>query len=543
MAANNTVTAVLTEIGFSATMAARFVGMWDDTPAGFARQWAFGLGQEKFKDMEGQEWTVGAGAAAVTHTFTSLPPQRDQFQGFVLWLHTTIAQGIQPDIANNYLHPPGADAPVIAAAAAAQQAWIQQAQEIYQLLKRKTDSQSRVEDDLVGIEKGIFKYVGQWEKTKQLIEHALRHMSSTNEVGNLRYLTREDLENRAANAPVGIYDEAYEGDFDEMTYATLAIHYPNESVTIEDTRPLYQRERQRVRKDSARLWEVIARLTEGQPTYDLVRKFQKTRDGLGAYRRLRAEAEGSTARTTKVTTAYKTIQNTTYNGRSPRFTYSAFITKQEGAFAVLAEEGEPQAESKKVNDLLTHITDPRLENAKDHIAGDAAKLNNYELASQYLGTCLANRAASASTGSGRNVGTTESERKDEKEHKVDAIEKKTPSGVKWQDGRWLSKSEYRKLHDWERKEHRKIVANLPESEKKGRPSRSRSRKRKGSPDGTSERSTKSVKTDKTGTESTAKAGTSGTKDVPKTPAAGDQFGRASHTNKKKGVEFEIPEKE
>lgn len=532
--AASTVDTVLTDIGLSAENRVYFLRAYDDDPTLFAVQWEFGLGYEAMKNMDGQAFAEGG----QNYVFTTLPTQRDAIQGFALWVHTTIAQGNTPDIANHYLGP------TVDMAAATQRAFIRKAREIYQLMRRKTDSQSRVEDNLVDIEKGALRTVAQWEKVKDLIDHGLRHMSSANEVGNLRYLTREDMSNLANGVTVDIYDPAYQGDFDKMQFETLSIHYPTGGVTIPETRPLWRDQRDRVRADSARLWEIIAKITEGQPTRDLVRTFRAARDGIGAFRRLREEAEGSTASTTKKTTAYKTLQNTIFTGRSPRFNFTAFVTKQEGAFAVLAEEGEPQAESKKVNDLLTHITDPRLENAKDNIVGDNAKLNNYHLATQYLGTCLANRASSASPGGDRKVASTESEKKDEEEREAKATEQKTPSGVKWQDGRWLPKSEYEKLHAWERAEHKKIVANLPAHLKKGA-GRKRTKKRKGSPDGDGDkggkqqgRVAKKVSTEKTGTQSDAKAGTDGTTEVPSTSAAGDQFGRASHSKKKKGVSFD-----
>lgn len=533
VAANpNGVGQVLQEIGLSPPNRAYLLRAYDDDPVTFAFQWSFGLGYEALKNMDGQVFQEGGN----DHTFTTVPTQRDAIQGFALWLHTTIAQGITPDIPNRYLGPD------VNASAATQRAWIRRAREIYQLMRRKTDSHSRVEDNLVDIEKGALRNVAQWEKVKELIDHGLRHMTSANEVGNLRYLTREDMTNLLPNAAVDIYDPEYQGDFDKMQYGTLSIHYPSAGVTILETVPNWRDQRDRVREDSGRLWELISKVTEGQPTYDLVRKFRAARDGIGAYRRLREEAEGSTASTTKKATAYKTIQTTMFTGRSPRFNFTAFVTKQEGAFAVLAEEGEPQAESKKVNDLLTHITDPRLENAKDNIVGDDAKLNNYHLATQYLGTCLANRLSSASPGSDRKVAMTESEKKEEEEREAKATEQKTPSGVKWQDGRWLPKSEYAKLHAWERAEHKKVVANLPAHLKKGN-GRKRTKKRKGSPnddtkDDKSSRKAGAVSTEKTGTQSDAKAGTDGTTEVPSTAPAGDQFGRASHSKKKKGVSFD-----
>jgi len=521
--APNDVDAVLTDIGLTQENRYHITQSYSNDLDTFAALWVWGLGFSALKDMEAQVFQHNG----ANQTFSTTPPQRNAIQGFALWLHTTIAQGLAPDVQAEYLNE-----------ARIQRAWIGRATLIYQSLKRKTDSSSRVEDNLVSIEKGALKTIGMWEKVKEMIDHGLRLMSSDNEVGNLRYLTRPDMANVVAGAPHTIIDEAFGRNFDKMQYATLSIHYPSEGVEIPDTAVMFEENRSRVETDSERLWDIIAKVVQDQPTYELVRKYRASRDGIGAYRRLREEAEGSTSKTTKRARAYSTIKTTVFTGKSPRFGWSAFVAKQEGAFAVLAENGEPQAESRKVNELLSHITDPRLESAKDHITGDDTKLNNYNLAAQYFGTCLANRANSTTIGAGRNVGLTDSERKDKEEREAHATEQKTSSGVKWQDGRFLPKAEYAKLYDWEKEAHRKIVAALPADKKKAGRRRNKRKSTSDGDDAEKDGKKRKVKTVETKAESSAKAGTDGATKVPTTTAAGDQFGRNSHTNKKKGVSFD-----
>lgn len=521
----NTIGAVLTDIGLTNQRRDFFIGDYPNDPVDFAKLWDWGSGYRALGNLEGVEFETGAGAARVTRKFRSTPNERDAFQGFALWLHTTIAQGQTPNV-QTYL-----------ANANIQLRWIKRAQVIYRTSKSKTDSGSRLEDDLVVIQQGALKNIGMWEKVKQLISHGLRQLSSDNDVGNLRYLTRPDMTNWVAGDPADINAVEFGGDFDKLAYATLSIHYPRLGVSIPDTAPMHEQNRLRVELDGQRLWEIIAKVTDEQPTFELVRKFQASRDGIGAYRRLVEEAEGSTSTASKRSKAYKGLRDTVFTGRSPRFTWSAFIAKQEGHFAALDEAGEPCAETRKVNELLSHITDPRLESAKDHVYGDRAMLENYNMASQYLGTCLANRATSQGYGTGRHVGLTDSERKDKEEREAAATEQKTPSGIEWKSGRYLPKAEYAKLHTWEREAHKKVVASLkPEKKKTGR---NRS-KRKGSPGGDAGKDPKErkVSTVETGTESDAKAGTTGTKTVPTTTSAGNQFGRNSHAKKKKGVSFE-----
>ena len=58
----------------------------------------------------------------------------------------------------------------------------------------------------------------------------------------------------------------------------------------------------------------------------------------------------------------------------------------------LADLDEPVPETKKVTDFLSGITDPRLNNSKDVILGDVAKLQDFEACQQYLKTLVFNKS-------------------------------------------------------------------------------------------------------------------------------------------------------
>ena len=386
------------------------------------------------------------------------------------------------------------------------------------------DTGSRMEDVTVNVEKGMLKNLLTWENTKRAIRQALSHIKTGNGIGSLVYLTRRELRNKPHQHHLWIRDpnQPWTGDFDKYMEATLAIHYPPEAE-IPEQRPMWEDTRARVTNDSHRLWALIEHVVNGQPTWDLVRQFQDTKDGIGAWRRLVQEAEGSTARLTKKKHARDIINSTIFTGRSSRFTFSAYVAKLEGAFAILAEEEEAVPESLKVQHLLDNCKDPLLLAAKDHIFGEGDLFGSFNAASQYLGTVLRNKQGSASSSGMRSVSQVESGDGAESSEQAEARKKKTPSGVKWQDGRFLPRKEYRKLWNWEREEHAKIVANLPK-DKKGRGNR----KRKG---GGGNKPGKERKVSQVESEPSE----DGTETVPDTNAAGDQFGRQAHANSKKAV--------
>jgi len=495
---------------------AHFVEVYDDNVVEFVKGYSFSGGHKELETMQGEEF-----GNANQRIFRTNMPLRKRIQGFALWATTCVAQGITPSV-QEYLNQDQAE----------HRAWISQAEKLYDQRKSKTDTGSRMEDDTVNVEKGMLKSVFQWENTKRALKQALSHIKTGNGIGSLLYLTRSEFRNKPHNIHLWVRDpdQPWSGDFNKYMEATLAIHYPPE-VEVPIARPMWEDTRARVLEDSHRLWGLIEHVTNGQPaTWDLVRQFQDNKDGIGAWRRLVQEAEGSTARLSKKKHAYKIINTTTFTGKSSRFNFSSFVAKLEGAFAILAEEGEAVPESLKVQHLLDHCKDPLLAAAKDHIYGDGPLQENFNAASQYLGTVLRNKQGDGAGSSNmRSVSQVDSGDGAESSAQAEARKKKTPSGVKWQDGRFLPRKEYRKLWNWEREEHAKVVANLPK-DKKGR------RKRKG--DGGNKPGGKERKVSQVESETSE----DGTETVPDTNAAGDQFGRQAHANSKKAVSLSKDQK-
>jgi hypothetical protein len=149
------------------------------------------------------------------------------------------------------------------------------------------------------------------------------------------------------------------------------------------------------RIDNRRVYLVLKGLVIDGPGWAFIRKFNKDQDGRGAYFALKAQAEGQSAITTRLNKAYAMIQNASYNGRSKNFTFDKYIEIHQKAHNELLALGESISETKKVRDFLQHISDPKLATAKTVVAGDPAKLENFELCQQYLKTCLHNSGADA----------------------------------------------------------------------------------------------------------------------------------------------------
>lgn len=149
------------------------------------------------------------------------------------------------------------------------------------------------------------------------------------------------------------------------------------------------------RIDNRRVYLVLKGLVIDGPGWAFIRKFNNNQDGRGAYFALKAQAEGQSAITTRLNKAYAMIQNASYNGRSKNFSFDKYIEIHQKAHNELLALGESISETKKVRDFLQNISDPKLATAKTVVAGDPAKLENFELCQQYLKTCLHNSGADA----------------------------------------------------------------------------------------------------------------------------------------------------
>jgi hypothetical protein len=111
-------------------------------------------------------------------------------------------------------------------------------------------------------------------------------------------------------------------------------------------------------------------------------------NGRAAFLDIKRQAEGTAATTTLKARAYKSIATATYSGTSQRYTFDKYLETHQKSHVTLADLGEPIAESKKVDDFLKGITDPRLTTNKQIIDSDQTKLNDFEACAQYLKTSV-----------------------------------------------------------------------------------------------------------------------------------------------------------
>ena len=115
------------------------------------------------------------------------------------------------------------------------------------------------------------------------------------------------------------------------------------------------------RRDSGVLYDYLkTRVVDGD-LWTFVQPFDRTRDGRKAWFALLNQAEGPAARSQLVSSAYKTMQTSEYTG-TKRFTLAKYIQRHQHAHNVLQDpqNGESLTETKKIEDFLRGIKDPRL---------------------------------------------------------------------------------------------------------------------------------------------------------------------------------------
>lgn len=136
-------------------------------------------------------------------------------------------------------------------------------------------------------------------------------------------------------------------------------------------------------EDTQKVYTLIFGSIIKGPIHTYIKPFRLERDGRAAYKAVITQAEGPSAETNKKQKAYAIIRDTKYTGKN-RFTFQQFVDRLQGAYNDLEVAGEPVAETKKVQDMLTACQDTRLTTAIDLILGDPTKNNNFTVAQQYL---------------------------------------------------------------------------------------------------------------------------------------------------------------
>lgn len=140
-------------------------------------------------------------------------------------------------------------------------------------------------------------------------------------------------------------------------------------------------------EDNKRFYHLLAELTLETPAWVYVKKFAKTCDGRGAYKTLKAQAEGPAAITLQRAEARASMKGATYTGKG-NFTFARYTAIFEEAFADLERLDEPVHESQKVQDFMDGIECPQLETFKKIVEGDEEKMNDFTKCQQFLQSCV-----------------------------------------------------------------------------------------------------------------------------------------------------------
>ena len=137
--------------------------------------------------------------------------------------------------------------------------------------------------------------------------------------------------------------------------------------------------------DNERVYGVIKQLVLEGPAWSYITAdIDRAKDGRGAWLALRGHYEGESFLNKQKEDAYKALDVVHYKGERSTFTFEHFAGIMTKAYNDLQRYGEPVLENKKVRDLLSKISDPRLESAKQAIRINEAYKNNFSMAVNFI---------------------------------------------------------------------------------------------------------------------------------------------------------------
>jgi hypothetical protein len=137
--------------------------------------------------------------------------------------------------------------------------------------------------------------------------------------------------------------------------------------------------------DNERVYGIVKQLILDGPAWAYItQRIDRSKDGRAAWKALQAHYKGESYMNKQKEEAYQIIENIHYKGERATFTFEHFTGQLTKAYNDPQRYGEPIIESKKVQDLLNKITDPRLEGAKQVIRINQEYENNFTMAINFL---------------------------------------------------------------------------------------------------------------------------------------------------------------
>ena len=137
--------------------------------------------------------------------------------------------------------------------------------------------------------------------------------------------------------------------------------------------------------DNERVYGIIKQLIlEGPAWAYITNNVDKSKNGRAAWLALRGHYEGESFLNKQKEDTYKVLEGAHYKGERATFTFEHFAGILTKGYNDLQRYGEPVLETKKVRDLLSKITDPKLESAKQAIRINVQYKNSFDLAINFL---------------------------------------------------------------------------------------------------------------------------------------------------------------
>jgi hypothetical protein len=151
------------------------------------------------------------------------------------------------------------------------------------------------------------------------------------------------------------------------------------------------------------------------------------------------------------------MASSVFRGQRRGFTFDNYVSIHQDTHNELFDLEEVVPESKKVTNFLKGILDPHLTVGKQIVLGDPAKMGNFKLCQQYLGTLIQNTNAqlksernvsSANTGGGgKNSGS---------RSLVDKIKGGSYSSAQWADMSQPDRDHAKKFRERQQKEGQQV---------------------------------------------------------------------------------------
>jgi hypothetical protein len=136
--------------------------------------------------------------------------------------------------------------------------------------------------------------------------------------------------------------------------------------------------------DDSLVFEELKNALQHSTGYAFIKPFNATKNGRMAMLACINQFEGTADKSVLKTRAYAEISRAKYSRDGSAGAFTTYVAIHQDGHGVLAENGEPVPEGKKVTDFLAGITAVSMMPGKAVIMGEPSKLNDFAAAQTYL---------------------------------------------------------------------------------------------------------------------------------------------------------------